>query len=125
MQRRYGQPGFSLVGLRFERLQEAVAALGEQQGYALVDEVVTRLVEIVRDTDRCTRTHEDLLWILLPQTNAEGMAKVMDRIRRLSVLIAETAGMVELRMAGCVAPNDIAEGESAALLMARVARELT
>lgn len=124
MHRRYGEPVFSLVGLRFVNLQQAVAALGEPQGYALVDSLVERLVDIIREPDRCTRSSEDILWLLLPNTNKEGLAKVMQRLARLTDPFKDSLPGLELRMKGIAAPLDVRVNEDASLLMTRVAAGL-
>lgn len=120
MHRRYGEPVFSLVGLRFVTLQQAVAALGEPQGYALVDSLVERLVDIIREPDRCSRSGEDVLWLLLPNTNKEGLAKVMQRLSRLIDPFKESSPGLELRMKGIAAPLDLRIDEDAGLLLSRV-----
>lgn len=124
MHRRYGAPVFSLVGLRFANLPQAVAALGEPQGYALVNSMVERLVDIVREADRCSRSGEDALWLLLPNTDKEGLAKVVQRLSRLADLFKDSLPGVELRMKGIAAPLDVRVNEDAGVLMARVAAGL-
>jgi hypothetical protein len=45
---------------------------GEGRTIAMLDTLVERLMQVIRDTDRCMRGSEDVLWLLLPQTSARG-----------------------------------------------------
>ena len=120
MHRRYGEPVFSLVGLRFVNLQEALAASGEQQGRVLVDSLIERLVDIIREPDRCARSGEDMLWLLLPNTNKQGLAKVVQRLAGLMDPFKESMPGLEMRLKGIAAPLDLRIDEDAGLLMTRV-----
>lgn len=125
MQRRYRQPVFSLLGLRFVHLSQAVARLGEQRGRALVDTLIERLFESMLETDRYTRVNEECLWLLLPQVDADDLARVKRRLEKLSDLfVASQAREIELRMVDFTAPQDLLEHEDSELLMARLMDEL-
>lgn len=123
--RRYGSPAFSLLGLRLVNLTGALGALGEQRAHALVDSLVERLVEMVRETDRCTRTSEDQLWLLLPHTGEEGLASLQQRLANSCAQLTELAAHgIEPRTVGFTAPQDLLDQEDGRLLMARLAGEL-
>ncbi len=123
--RRYKQPAFSLLGLRFVNMAATLSALGELRGHALVDSLVERLQEAVRDTDRCCRVSEEILWILMPHTDAAGLAVVRQRLAQgAERLASEQIGKLQLRLAGFTAPADLLEQEDAALLLARLNGEL-
>lgn len=125
LQMRHEEPLFSLLGLRFENFAKALENLGEQQATLLVDSLVDRLLEGMRTTDRCTRTNEECLWLLLPYTGEEGLNTVKGRIAKLEELFAASgASEIVLRMAGATAPGSLLEGENAELLMARLTGEL-
>lgn len=123
--RRYGGPSFSLLGVRLRNLTETLGALGDLRAHALIDALVERLLETMRETDRCTRASEELFWLLLPHTDAAGLASLRQRLSRSSGLFAESAAHgIDLRTVGFTAPQDLLEGEGGPLLLARLAGEL-
>ncbi len=122
---RHRNPPFSLLGLRFVNLLETLAELGEMRGHALVDGLVERLQEAVRETDRCSRMSEEVLWVLMPQTDAAGLEVVRQRLAKgAERLTLERATRIEVRLAGFTAPDDQLEQEDAALLLARLGGQL-
>lgn len=123
--RRYKQPAFSLLGLRFVNLAATISELGELRGHALVDGLVEHLQEAVRDTDRCSRVSEEILWVMMPHTDASGVAVVRQRLaQNVERLASEHIGRLQLRQASFTAPDDLLEQEDAALLLARLGGEL-
>lgn len=125
MVRRYKKPGFSLLGLRFVNLAATINELGELRGHALVDSLVERLQEAVRDTDRCCRISEEILWVMMPHTEAEGLQVVRKRLAQGAEQLASgQIGRLQLRQAAFTAPADLLEHEDAALLLARLNGEL-
>lgn len=123
--RRYKHLAFSLLGLRFVNLAATISELGELRGHALVDGLVEHLQEAVRDTDRCSRVSEEILWIMMPHTDASGVAVVRQRLaHNVERLASEHIGRLQLRQASFTAPDDLLEQEDAALLLARLGGEL-
>lgn len=123
--RRYGEPGFSLLGLRVDNLDQVFAELGEMRGHTLVDALVERVQEIIRDTDRCTRSSEDVLWMLLPRTPAVGLQRLQERLLEGAQRVqGDAQQQINLRMVGFTAPEDIQAEEDAPLLLARLATGL-
>lgn len=119
--RRYKAPAFSMLGLRFVNLTATVSELGELRGHALIDGLVERLQEAVRDTDRCSRISEEVLWIMMPHTDAVGLDVVRKRLAQgAEQLVQGQIGRLQLRHAGFTAPGDLLEQEDAALLLARL-----
>ena len=124
--RRYGEPGFSLLGVRFVNMQETFAQLGELRGHALLDGLVERLQETIRETDRCSRSSEELLWMLLPRTNAEGLVRLQERLLNGARLLqGDDVSQLELRLAGFTAPADLEAQETAELLLARLTGQIS
>ncbi len=122
MSRRYGAPAFSLLCLRLDYNWHSTpvpVALRDQER-EIADELVGRIIEIVREADRCTRTREDMLWLLLPYANSEALLKVQQRLSALAEGCVNSSFKVGLRMKGIVAPLDLQVHEDADLLMARV-----
>ncbi|MDH4607814.1 diguanylate cyclase [Pseudomonas sp. BN102] len=124
--RRHPTPPFSLIGLRFVNLLETLAQLGEMRGHALVDGLVERLQEAVRETDRCCRLSEEVLWLMMPYTDAVGLEVVRKRlVKGAESLTAGQATPIEVRLAVFTAPDDQQDQEDAALLLARLGGQLS
>jgi len=119
--RRHKTPPFALLGVRFVNLLETLERLGEMRGHALVDGLVERLQEAVRETDRCCRLSEEVLWLLMPHTDAAGLEVVKKRLAKGAERLANDADThVEMRQVGFVAPEELVDQEDAALLLARL-----
>jgi len=122
---RHGSPTFALLGVRFKNLGTALARLGPQRGHALLDTLIERIQVAIRDTDRCTRTSEEQLWLLLMCTDQLGLQRVSERLNQISELfVGQDLQDIVLTTSGCVAPADLVEKEDAELLMARLAGAL-
>lgn len=124
IERRYGRPMFSIVGIRLVNFQESLQEMGERQGYALLDAVVARLVKIVRETDRCMRTSEDIIWILLPETGLEGAEIVVKRLKELAELFEQAKADIEIRSTRYSAPENVMADEDANALIGRLTSAL-
>lgn len=123
--RRYPMPAFSLIGLRFINLASTLSRLGEHHGHAFIDSVADRLKETVRETDRCSRSTEEYLWIMLPHTDGKGLESVKQRLSRVAELFsAPEVSDISLRVVSITAPHDLLEQEDGELLLARLASEL-
>lgn len=122
--RRYGEPAMgSLLLLRFGNLGEA---LSQQRGTTLLDSLIDRIRETVRETDRCARTRDELLWLLLPQTDREGMDRLRERLSELNRLFHEQDSVhIDLRSVGFTLPDDLLPQEDSDLLMARLSGEVS
>lgn len=122
---RHSAPTFAVLGVRFKNLGSALARLGPQRGHALLDTLIERIQVAIRDTDRCTRTSEEQLWLLLMCTDRVGLERVTERLNQISELfVGQDLQDIVLTTSGCVAPADLVEKEDAELLMARLAGEL-
>jgi len=128
--RRYGQPKgtstLTLLGLRLENLGQLLEDLGEPRSLALLDSLFERLEQEVRETDRCMRGGEDRLWILLPQTAAGGLQLLKERlVEGLDRMDSPGSPHLQLRLVGCVLPDQLEPSEDATLLLARLGGELS
>ena len=122
---RHKAPQFALLGLRFHNLGRVLERLGPQRGHALLDALIERIQVAIRDTDRCTRTSEEQLWLLLMYTDGQGLERVVQRLNQISELfVGQELQDIRLATVGCVAPEGLFEKETAELLMARLAGEL-
>lgn len=121
---RYGSPPCSLLRLRFVNLTRTLESLGSMRGLSLIESLVERIQQSIRDTDRCTRTSEEVLWILLPHTDEKGMQVLRDRLRSLADLFPDDDTFeLALEVTGACLPEALEQDENSDLLMARLASE--
>lgn len=122
--RRYANtPHGSLMLLRFTNLRES---LSDNRALTLVDGLIERIQEAIRETDRCTRTHEEQLWLLLPSTDQIGMRQLQQRLSSLIQGFHEQDDVnFDIRVAGFTIPSDLLSQEDARLLMARLSGEVS
>jgi GGDEF domain-containing protein len=128
--RRYGPPKgptmASVLGMKLENLARVMEEAGEVMGTAMLESLMERLQQVLRDTDRCMRGREDVLWILLPQTPAQGLNRLQERlVEGLDQMNGSTEVSITLRFVGCVLPDQALKEEDAALLLARLAGDLS
>lgn len=122
---RHQAPTFALLGLRFRNLAQTLDRLGPQRGHALLDSMIERIQVAIRDTDRCTRSSEEHLWLLLMYTDATGVQRVTERLNQISELfVGQDLQDIQLVTSACVAPAELIDKEDAELLMARLAGSL-
>ena len=120
--RRYQtSPACSLLAFQFDRLE---GLLDSPEGQAALDNLIERLEQSTRDTDRCTRSREDLLWFLLPHTDRQGVEVLWQRLHSLVQTLDASDVELEVKMAALTLPNDLLAEESAELMMARLAGEV-
>lgn len=124
IERRYKRTVFSIVGIRLANLKDVLKQMGERQGYALLDSVVARLAEVIRDSDRCTRTAEDIIWLLLPETDAKGAQRVVERLNRLAEVLNEVDAGIQVRITHYSAPDDVRSEDDPELFLTRLASQL-
>ena len=122
--RRYQRmPSCSVLVMRIDALEKLT---GNTRGLVMVDSLVDRIQEAIRDTDRCTRTRENLLWFLLPHTDREGMEVLRHRLSQITGLYQDppSGWLPDVRLAGFTLPEDLLKQEDAGLLMARLTGEV-
>lgn len=124
IEKRYRRPTFSLIGVQLVNLRQTLIQMGERQGYALLDSVIARLLEIIRETDRCARPTEDILWILLPETGKDGAQQALKRLGSLAELFARAGVEIEVRTTLFCGQHDMQPDEDAKILLTRLISEL-
>lgn len=119
LRQRHKEIRFGVVVLDLVGLPQVIDTLGYTRGMALIDAVAGRIKAMVRDTDLLTRTAEDRIWLLLPQSSTHGLKFLT---WRLSQLLGE--GLDEaLNSLGTVhyaCSSGMSEAEDAAAVMARL-----
>lgn len=120
--RRYKDaPACSVLALRFEGLENLLDSL---EGQAVLDNLVERIEQVIRTTDRCTRSREDLLWILLPHTDRQGAGALCQRLTSVAQLLDVKGVSARLKVTAVTLPGDLVAEESAQLMMGRLAGEI-
>lgn len=128
--RRYGPPKgstmASVLGMKLENLERVMEEAGEVMATAMLESLMERLQQVIRDTDRCMRGREDVLWILLPQTPAQGLNRLQERlVEGMEDMGGTGETRIQLRFVGCVLPEQAEKQEDAPLLLARLAGDLS
>jgi GGDEF domain-containing protein len=116
----------SVLGMKLENLALVMEEAGEVMATAMLESLMERLHQVLRDTDRCMRGREDVLWILLPQTPAQGLNRLQERlVEGLDQMNGSTKVSITLRFVGCVLPDQVLKEEDASLLLARLGGDLS
>jgi len=115
-------PPCSVLGLHLEGLEHL---LDSPAGQATLDSLIERIEQTIRETDRCSRTRENLLWFLLPHTDRAGAAVLAKRMQDLTGLLSAYGSSVNLRITTSTLPHDLVKEETAALMLARLTSELS
>jgi len=87
---RYKEVKFSVLGLYFSNLAEVISATSQTNALQKIEGIAERIRELLRDPDLCTRSTENVLWILLPQTNKEGLNRLKSRLNATIEAIQQT-----------------------------------
>ncbi|WP_292993827.1 diguanylate cyclase [Nitrosomonas sp.] len=122
--RRYPDITFSLFGIYFLNLIELIDLIGHTQLLQMLESFAQRLRSMLRTPDLSTRTAENMLWLLLPHTDAQGLSSFQKRIENsMQLLQAEGDMKLDCRFIS-VASSQILKSETAELLLARLYGEL-
>lgn len=123
--KRYPDDEFSMIGINLKNTVELTATLGRHHIYKLIETFAGRLRQLIRTTDISTRTSVHDLWIFLPRTPASGCAILAERIRGLKDLTIQPDGSkFEYNVITFTAPSEAIKGETAELLLARLATSI-
>ena len=124
MSRRYPDVNFSLFGIYFVNLTELLEQLGHTRLLLMLESFAERLRKLLRTPDLSTRTSENMLWILLPNTDENGLDGFQKRVEHNIKLLLEDSEMkLDYRFL-CVPSTHIPGKETAELLLARLRGEL-
>lgn len=122
--RRYSQPAFSVIGLRFVNLSDTLTRLGEQRGHAFIDSVAERLQESVRNGSLLSKYRGIFLdHAAQHRREGAGVRQTAPGPGRRAFSAPEISD-VSLRVVSVTAPKDLVEQEDGELLLARLAGEL-
>ena len=120
--RRYRDtPPCSLLGLKFSNLEQL---LSTPEGQASMDELIERIKDAIRDTDRCSRSSENMLWLLLPHTDRSGVDVLSRRLSDFTTLLATRDSSPDVQTSTLTLPDDLLPEEDSQLLIGRLMGEL-
>ncbi|HNO74952.1 MAG TPA: GGDEF domain-containing protein [Nitrosomonas mobilis] len=122
--RRYSMINFSLFGIYFPQLPELAEKIGHVRLMQLLEVFAQRLRSMLRTPDLSTRTAENMLWLLLPQTDEKGLRGFHTRIKAsLGDIMKDSDHQLDYQLIG-INSAQINEQEDAQLLMARLYAEV-
>ena len=118
--RRYKNISFSLFGIYFANLNELVDEIGHTRVLQVFESFAQRLRNLLRTPDLSARTAENMLWLLLPNTDKQGLAGFHKRIESsMGQLLQESDQKLIFRF-GSISSDQLSDKESAELLIARL-----
>lgn len=123
MSRRHSEIRFGLVGLQLLQINELIEQQGYYQASRLIDAFAERLRELLRATDLCSRSEQDLFWILLPQCSPKGLLALKQRIEQLFAELISAQQSLDCRLLAFDS-SQMLPAEDAELLLARLTGQL-
>ncbi len=88
MKARYSDADFSLLCIKIAGIETRESTAGMIRFRSLIDELATRIRELVRVTDITTTTGANTFWILLPRTNLKGGEILASRLEKLADMVS-------------------------------------
>jgi len=88
MKARYTDEEFSLLCIKIVGLEAIGSTAGMTQFKNLIDELATRIRELVRLTDITTSTGANTFWVLLPRTNQKGGELLASKVEKLAEMVS-------------------------------------
>lgn len=121
---RYKNISFSLFGIYFVNLVELVDEIGHTRLLQVMESFAQRLRNLLRIPDLSARTAENMLWLLLPNTDKQGLAGFHKRIEAsMNQLMLESDHKLIYRF-GSISSDQLSDQEDAELILARLSGEL-
>lgn len=121
---RYKNISFSLFGIYFVNLVELVDEIGHTRLLQVMESFAQRLRNLLRTPDLSARTAENMLWLLLPNTDKQGLAGFHKRIEAsMNQLVLESDQKLIYRFCS-ISSDQLSDQEDAELLLARLSGEL-
>lgn len=124
LSQRYPTMNFSLFGIYFANLPDLVALFNHARLLQMLESFARRLRNLLRTPDLSTRTSENMLWLLLPNTDEQGLSGFHKRIESsMNLLLEESDHKLDFRFIS-VTSQKLSGKENAELLLARLSGEL-
>ncbi|GKS69905.1 GGDEF domain-containing protein, diguanylate cyclase (c-di-GMP synthetase) or its enzymatically inactive variants [Nitrosomonas sp. PY1] len=121
---RYKNINFSLFGIYFSNLTELVDEIGHARLLQVMESFAQRLRNLLRTPDLSTRTAENMLWLLLPNTDKQGLVGFHKRIEAsMNQLVLESDQKLIYRFCS-ISSDQLSDQEDAELLLVRLSGEL-
>lgn len=123
--RRHDEEKFSILCIRLINIYRLIDTIGRSRTLLILDEFASRIRELIRSTDLCTRTGEQYLWILLSKTECPDCNIITMRIRDLKEqLSSEFEPGLDFKVATFSAPTEMLAHEDAEGVMSRLTAQL-
>jgi len=125
MARRYPSINFSLFGIYFANLPDLAELLNHARLLQMLESFAQRLRNLLRTPDLSARTSENMLWLLLPNTDEQGLSGFHKRMENnINLLLEESGQKLDFRFIS-VSSQKLSDKENAELLLARLFGELS
>lgn len=122
--RRYPNVNFSLFGIYFPNLPELVELFNHARLLQMLESFAQQLRSLLRTPDLSTRTAENMLWLLLPNTDEQGLFGFHKRIEgSMKLLLEQSEHKLDFRFIS-ISSQKLSSKENAELLLARLYGEL-
>lgn len=123
---RYPDQGYSLMTLRLINVAEVVESRGYRHTMQIISALAERLRAELRGTDLATRTSDDLYWLLLPNTPAESMSVLKEKVHAVLARNQEGGGaQLRIDMASFSSSHSPHAVQDVGLLMDMLANEVS
>lgn len=124
LSRRYSDAHFSVFGIYFANFSEIIVSLGHTKLLQMLESFSQRLKSLLRTPDLVTQTAENMLWVLLPHTDQQGLNGFTKRLETgIQALFEDGEQKLDCRFI-TAASTQIADNETADLLLARLQGQL-
>ena len=124
LSRRYPDIHFSVFGIYFANFSQFIVSLGHTKLLQLLESFSQRLKSLLRTPDLITQTAENMLWVLLPHTDQQGLNGFTKRLETsIQTLFEDSEQKLDCRFISAVSAQ-IADNETADLLLARLQGQL-
>lgn len=125
MSKRYPGFEFSLVGLKLGNLDAYMEHVGFSRACRFIDHLIDRINATFRDTDRGARFSETQMWLVLPNTNEDGLKCFQRRLGEIFVQIkGDGTDLLKIEMLGYSSSSEVVVEEDACLLLSRLQNDL-
>lgn len=122
--RRYPSVNFSLFGIYFANLPDLIELFNHARLLQMLEFFAQQLRSLLRTPDLSTRTAENMLWLLLPNTDEQGLTGFHKRIENsMKLLLEESEHTLDFRFVS-LPSHKLSGKENAELLLARLYGEL-
>lgn len=119
LKKRYTEDDFTLICVKFAGVYDIEAYLGYERFNEFMQNLSSRMRDMIRTTDVTTSASYDTFWILLPRTPKDSSALIAERMEGIANLIAiPGAPRIIIRAGSFTISGDMADAPVTAMLEA-------